>query len=145
MTNYIRERGGRGGGRHRTESTSTTMDTHLTHTHARAHTHTHYNTGSQSAFHCTLLAAGTSLCLVKKKKTIFFLKKQWRNWLTNKQTKRRTTRILDPTGKNKKINQKRNLGYKKSQWHQFLRKAFSRWLAFEQLYAFSFSLPSIYY
>ena len=56
-----------GGRRHCTESTSTTMDGRTPITHTRTHTHTHYCTGSQSAFHCTLLAARTSLCLVKKK------------------------------------------------------------------------------
>jgi len=90
MTNYIRE-GGRRGTAQRALALPWT-DTHLTHTHTYTHTHTHththtstythtythYCTGSQSAFHCTLLAARTSLCLVKKK--------QQTNRLTNKRT-----------------------------------------------------------
>lgn len=146
-TNYIREGGkeerererGEGGGRHCTESTSTTMDGR---TPKHTHTHTHYCTGSWSAFHCTLLAARTSLCLVKAKWKIF--EKQRTNRLNKQQMKKKNT-LLVPTGSNKKIKPKRNLDYKKSQWHQVLQKAFSQWLAFEQLYAFSFSLPSIYY
>lgn len=111
------ERGGRGwgwggGGTAQRALALPWTDTHLT------HTHTHYCTGSQSAFHCTLLAARTSLCLVKKK--------QQTNRLTNERTKRRTTHTLDPTGYNKKINRKRNLEYKKSQWHRVLQKAFSQ-------------------
>lgn len=112
MTNYIRERE-EGGGRHCTESTSTTMDRHT------PNTHTHYCTGSQSAFHCTLLAARTSLCLVKKK--------QQTNRLTNKRTKRRNNAHFGSHWLyNKKINQKRNREYKKSQWHRVLQKAFSQ-------------------
>lgn len=94
-------------------------DTHTyIHTGAHAHARTHYYTGSQSAFHCTLLAARTLLCLVKKK--------QQTNRLANKRTKEETTHTSEPTGDNKKRKQKRNLGYKKSQRRRVLQKAFSQ-------------------
>lgn len=56
MTIYIRERREEGGTAQR-ELALPRTDAHLTHC-----------TGSQSAFHCTLLAARTSLCLIVKKK-----------------------------------------------------------------------------
>lgn len=111
------EGGRRAGRRHCTESTSTTMDGHTPNTHTHAHTLLHrvpvcvplHSPGCQN------LAVS---CQGKEK--------QQTNRLTNKRTKRRTTHTLDSTGYNKKINQKRNLGYKKSQWHRVLQKAFSQ-------------------
>lgn len=89
--------GGKGGGRHCTESTITTMDRHTP--------NTHYCTGSQSAFQCTLLAARTSLCLGQEKTT---------NEPINKQTdKKKNDTHFGSHWPIKKINQKRNLEYKK--------------------------------
>ena len=125
-----------------------------TDTHLNTHTHTHIHTTAQGpSLRSTALSwlpePRCVLSRIKKKKREKKEKtteNKETNQSTNKRTKeRRMTRTLDPTGNNKKINQKRNLDYKKSQWHRVLQKAFSQWLAFEQLYAFSFSLPSIYY
>lgn len=114
MTNYIRERaGGRKGGTAQRSLALPWIDTHLTHTllHRVPVCVPLHSPGCQN------------LAVSSQEKTT----KEPINKQTDK--KRRTTHTLDPTGYNKKIKQKQNLEYKKSQCHRVLQKDFfSNWL-----------------